>query len=211
MRASLLFLPFVYSIEIDSLYSGRESDEMEYFDVIDADGNRTGAIVERGEAHVKGIVHKVVHVWLINASEELLLQKRSKVKDLRPDQWYVSLGGHIESGETNDRTIVREFMEELGLDVSARLCDIRYLYTFRERIEANDGAFIDDTFYDVYMLRMDPNIEALVLQEDEVQEVKWCAYEDFKRAVQNRDKQYWIHEEGFAVLFRHLDRLLLGR
>ncbi|WP_164779661.1 NUDIX hydrolase [Paenibacillus kobensis] len=184
---------------------------MEYFDVLDADGMKTGAVVERGEAHAKGILHKVVHVWLINAAGELLLQKRSKVKDLHPDQWYVSLGGHIESGETNEQTIVREFMEELGLDVSGCLHDVRYLYTFRELIEANEGTFIDDAFYDVHMLRMNVNIEELILQEDEVQEVKWCTYEAFKQAVQNRDEQYWIHEEGFAVLFRHMDGLLLVR
>jgi isopentenyldiphosphate isomerase len=182
---------------------------MEYFDVYDENGNKTGDVVERKEAHTKGICHKVVHVWVINSNNEVLLQKRSKDKDLNPDMWYVSLGGHIQSGEDNKQTIIREFNEELGLDISSEINDVSYLYTFKEVIIANDGAFIDHSFYDVYILRMELNLDELILQDDEVQEVKFLKYDDFKLAVQNRDKEFWIHEEGFSMLFNHLDKYSL--
>lgn len=181
---------------------------LEFFDIYDENGNKTGDIVERKEAHKKGICHKVVHVWVINSKNELLLQKRSKNKDLHPDKWYVSLGGHIESGEGNKQTIIREFNEELGLDVSKQINDVSYLYTFKEIIVADAGAFIDNAFYDVYMLRMDLNLDELILQDDEVQDVKFCNYNDFKLAVHNRDKDFWIHDEGFTMLFNHLDKYL---
>lgn len=178
---------------------------MEYLDVYDDNGNKTGEAVERQEAHSKGICHKVIHVWVVNSNKELLLQKRSKNKDLKPDMWYVSLGGHIESGEDNKQTILREFNEELGLDVSNRIDDVRYLYTFKERILANDGAFVDNAFYDVHILNMDLHVEELILQDEEVQEVKFMSYKEFKLAVQNQDPTFWIHDEGFSKLFNHLD------
>ncbi|MGD8190814.1 NUDIX hydrolase [Brevibacillus ginsengisoli] len=180
---------------------------MEYLDVYDEKGNKTGDIVERTQAHKNGICHKVIHVWVINSKNELLLQKRSKNKDLHPDKWYVSLGGHITSGEDNKQTIIREFNEELGLDVSKQIDDVHYLYTFKELIIENDGTYIDHSFYDVHLLRIDHlNVEELIFRDEEVQEAKFVTYDDFKRAVQNLDKDYWIHREGFSKLFTYLDQ-----
>lgn len=179
---------------------------MEYFDVLDENGNMTGEVVERNEAHRHGICHRVIQVWVINSKNQLLIQKRSKNKDICPDMWYVSLGGHIESKESREETIIREFSEELGLDVQIE--NVKYLYTFKEIATFKDGAVIDNEFYDVYLLRMDLNTEDLILQEDEVQEVKFINYSDFKLAVHNADPSFWIHEEGFSLLFEYLDEYI---
>ncbi len=181
---------------------------MEFFDVLDEQGNKTGEIIERSEAHKKGICHRVIQVWVINSNNELLLQKRSANKDSCPNMWYVSLGGHIEANEDNRQTIIREFSEELGLDVSNQMDEIKYLYTFHEIAVLNDGQFIDNEFYDVYFIKMDLDPETLVLQEDEVSEVKFIGYHEFKQAVINKDKSYWIHEEGFRKLFECLDQYI---
>ena len=39
---------------------------MEYFDIVDENGNPTGEIVSRDEAHDKGIRHRTAHVSGIN-------------------------------------------------------------------------------------------------------------------------------------------------
>ncbi len=179
---------------------------MEYFDVLDENGNKTGEIVERNEAHRLGICHRLVQVWVMNSKSELLMQKRSRNKDFGANMWYVSLGGHIESNESNEQTIEREFFEELGLDVDME--KVQYLYTFKEVTAYKNPAAIDNEFYDVYLLRMDLNPDDLVLQEDEVEEVKFISYNDFKLAVQNRDDSFWIHEEGFSLLFKCLDEYI---
>jgi hypothetical protein len=51
---------------------------MEFFDVLDEYGNKAGEIIERNEAHKKGICHRVVQVWVINSKNELLLQKQAR-------------------------------------------------------------------------------------------------------------------------------------
>ena len=38
---------------------------MEWLDIVDDLGNPTGKIIERKEAHQKGIQHRTSHVWLI--------------------------------------------------------------------------------------------------------------------------------------------------
>lgn len=181
---------------------------MEFFDVIDENGMKTGEIVEREKAHRLGIRHRVIQVWVINSSNEVLIQKRSLTKDTYPGKWYVSLGGHIEAGEDNFQAIQREFMEELGLDVSALSNDIRYLFTFKEIEYLNEGEFIDNEIYDVYYLKLDLDLDELVLQEEEVAEVKFINFKDFKKAILDRDETFWIHEEGFKLLIENLEPLL---
>lgn len=55
------------------------------------------------------------------------------------------------------------------------------------------------------MDKMDLDPATLILQEDEVSEVKFIGYNEFKQAVINKDKNFWIHEEGFSMLFNCLD------
>ncbi len=179
---------------------------MEFFDVLDEEGRKTGEIIERNEAHKKGICHRVVQVWVMNSEKELLIQKRSANKDTYANMWYTSLGGHIESNENNEQTIIREFLEELGLDVSNQIDKVKYLFTFKEVEVSNNGEFIDNEFYDVYLLKMDLDPTKLKLQEDEVSEVKFIRYHDYKQAVINKEEGYWIHEEGFRMLFEILDK-----
>lgn len=183
---------------------------MEFFDVLDEQGKKTGEIIERNEAHKKGICHRVIQVWVINSKNELLLQKRSANKDSCPNMWYVSLGGHIESNEDNYQTIIREFAEELGLDISNQIDKVKYLYTFKEIVVLNNGQFIDNEFYDVYLFKMDLDPDTLILQEDEVSEVKFIGYNEFKQAVINKDQSLWIHDEGFSRLFNYLDNYING-
>ena len=183
---------------------------MEFFDVLDEEGKKTGAIVERNEAHAKGLRHRVVQVWVLNSNHQILLQKTSPNKDSYPNMCYVSLGWHIESFEDNRQTIIREFNEELGLDISKQIEELQYLYTFEEKELLNGGKFIDHEFYDVYLLEMDLDPSKLVLQEEEVSEVKFMDYKTFKDAVHKKDKSIWIHEEGFRRLLDKLDVIIKG-
>jgi len=61
------------------------------------------------------LVHRAVHVLVVNAAGELLLQKRSARKDIQPGKWDTSVGGHLEPGESYFAAALREMREELGL------------------------------------------------------------------------------------------------
>jgi len=55
---------------------------MEYFEILNEFGEFTGKVASREVAHKEGLWHKAVVVFIINAKNEILLQKRSANKKL---------------------------------------------------------------------------------------------------------------------------------
>lgn len=87
----------------------------ELFPTVDQDGNILGAVT-RGEAHGGSrILHPVVHLHMFNSKGEIYLQKRPAWKDIQPDKWDTSTGGHIALGESVEQALKREVSEELGV------------------------------------------------------------------------------------------------
>lgn len=97
--------------------NGNENDEL--FWRVDVNDRVIGPM-PRHQAHssVK-FIHRSVCVLVRNPRGQLLLQKRSAVKDTYPSFWTLSASGHVVFGETNLKAVRREMLEELGF--SARL------------------------------------------------------------------------------------------
>ncbi len=89
----------------------------EIFDIVDANDEVIGTAT-RAEVHAQKLVHRAVHVFVFNKRGDLLLQKRSRLKDSCPGLWDSSVSGHIDSGETYEAAAVRELHEEMGIAVS---------------------------------------------------------------------------------------------
>ncbi len=64
------------------------------------------------------IIHRSVHILVLNRQGELLLQKRSMTKDVQPGKWDTSVGGHVGFGQSYLEAAQREAMEELGCEFS---------------------------------------------------------------------------------------------
>lgn len=178
---------------------------MEYFNIYNKYGEKTSDIVERGEAHRHGITHRVIHLWLLNSHNEILIQQRSSCKDAGADLWYVSVAGHINSSDNIEQTLIRETKEELGLDITHLTESIRYLFTFKDSLVEADGSFIDNEFYDVFILKADFTTNEMNMQAEEVQAVKYITYDEFRDIVINKDKTFWHHEFGYKMLLLALN------
>jgi isopentenyldiphosphate isomerase len=87
----------------------------EIFDLVNLDDQIIGN-VKRKEAHQNpALVHRSVQVMVFDSSgKRVLLQRRSRTKDLFPGYYCASASGHVASGETYAETAVREMEEELG-------------------------------------------------------------------------------------------------
>lgn len=76
--------------------------------------------------------------------------------------------GHVEEGENELETAAREVKEEVGLDVEIDESK-RYVLNYIIRDE------IDKTTV-LYLAK--PKSEEIVMQESEIENVKWCEFED---------------------------------
>jgi len=50
---------------------------MEFFDVLDKQGNKIDKTKERGEPLIDGEYCRIVHVWIVNTNGEFLISKRT--------------------------------------------------------------------------------------------------------------------------------------
>lgn len=98
------------------------------------------------------------------------MQKRASVKSSFPNYWDTSSAGHVISGETSIEGAIRETKEELGIDTSEK--DYEFVFEYISDVTWELGQ--------VYIIKININIEDINLQEDEVDEVKWLSLSKFK-------------------------------
>lgn len=88
----------------------------ERFPIVDETGQVIGAAT-RYECHNGSkLLHPVVHLHVFNSKGELFLQKRPSWKDIQPNKWDTSVGGHVDWGESTTVALQREALEELCIN-----------------------------------------------------------------------------------------------
>ena len=157
----------------------------EMLDIYTRDGKHIGTET-KSACHSKNpdFYHKAAWIWIINDNNEVLIQKRASCKKNNPNKWDMSVAGHIRAGETSLEGAIRETYEEIGISPKEEdyefICD--YIYD-----ETNEIA-------QIYLLRLNLNINDFKIKEDEVSEVKWFSYDEFKELF-NSDEFVKFNEE----------------
>jgi len=90
-------------------------EESEQLPIVDENDIEVGA-AGRGEIHRRAWRHRAVHIVVVSSRGQVLLQRRSLMKDTYPGFWDVSVGGHVGTNETYEEAARRELREELGVD-----------------------------------------------------------------------------------------------
>ena len=89
----------------------------ELFVVVDQEDKLIGYHTRFECHHNKQLIHRAIGVVIFNDKDQILLQKRSKNKDLNPGLYTISTSGHVDKGETYRQTAKRELSEELGIQI----------------------------------------------------------------------------------------------
>jgi len=100
--------------------------DAEVFDVVDENDQVMGQAT-RAEVHAQGLMHRAVHVFVVGKNGQLLLQKRSMLKDVHPGTWDSSVAGHVDAGETYEQAVVRELEEEMGIVAESEPQELRHI------------------------------------------------------------------------------------
>ena len=172
----------------------------EYVDILDeVTGVVIGETISKKEAHKSGVWHGSVHIWIISEDKKrILLQKRCADKDLFPNMWDISVGGHISAGEDSLISAKRELSEELGLNPEE--FDFLYVDRIKEKFEYED--ILSNEFVTIYKIISDVNIYNLNLQKEEVSEARWFTKEELSNL---RDELKVIpHIEEFDMIYNIL-------
>lgn len=136
------------------------TDPTELFDVCDAQDRVIGQ-APRGEVHARGLLHRAVHIFVLNSQGELLLHRRSTQKDEYPLRITSSASGHLAVSEDYATAAVRELEEELGL-----VAPLEFAAKFAACTEtANEHT-------QLFVTRTDA---APVPDPDEIAEIEWAS------------------------------------
>ncbi|MFV0249585.1 MAG: NUDIX hydrolase [Bacilli bacterium] len=174
----------------------------EYFDLLDELGNELGEIKLRKEVHRDGDWHKSIHVWIINEKGDILLQRRSSNKDSSPNMLDISCTGHIAAGEDYLDAAIREIKEEVNIDINNT--DLQFIATVK-RTEQVTPEFIDNEYVNVYLLRTNLKIEEMEKQKEELDDLFYVSYKQFKKMVEEQNMEMLRYDEEFELLFKMLD------
>lgn len=123
------------------------SAEPEYMDIVNEADEVIGRDT-RANVHARFEIHRGVHVFVINARGELLLQQRSATSATYAGYWDASVGGQVVAGESYLAAALRELSEELGCETGTLELVGKYnSYSTRQRekralfVYRHDGPF----------------------------------------------------------------------
>ncbi|MFD2889248.1 isopentenyl-diphosphate Delta-isomerase [Chitinophaga cymbidii] len=91
-------------------------------------------IMEKLEAHQKGLLHRAFSVFVTNAKGELLLQQRALDKYHSGGLWTNTCCSHPLPDEDVLTASHRRLMEEMGFD-----CELKEVFSFTYRAEFTNG------------------------------------------------------------------------
>lgn len=167
---------------------------MEFVDVLDEYGNKTGIVKKHSEAKKDKNYTLAVHIWIQNSQGEILLQKRSLKKHTYPSMWDIT-GGKVRAFESGIEAIIREVKEELGIDVEAS--ELEYVLRFPAQQNSKP------MFLDVYLLEKDIKLESLTLQEEEVEDVCYVPLSTVK--LWYSENSNFVKQPYFLDLLKRLE------
>lgn len=165
---------------------------MEYWDIYDANKNRTGRLMKRNDWCLKdGEYHLSVLGVVARPDGRYLITKRVMTKAWAPGWWEVS-GGAAQAGEESYDAVLREVREETGLDVSN--AEGGYVFTYH-RENPGEG---DNYFVDVYRFVLDFKEEDLKLQTEETDGYRLATAEEIKALA---DQGIFLHYDSIKRVF----------
>jgi isopentenyl-diphosphate delta-isomerase len=148
--------------------------------LVDGDDNALGR-QEKLAAHRSGELHRAFSVYVLNAQDELLIQKRADGKYHTPGLWTNTCDGHPRPGEDTVDAARARLVEEMGFD-----CALKDAFQFRYRAELDRG-LIEHEFDHVCIGRFDGEPEP---DPEEASAYRWIDLETLAGDIRAHPERY---------------------
>ena len=157
--------------------------------LVDQSDNKIG-LMDKMEAHEKGVLHRAFSVFIFNKSNELMLQKRAHSKYHSPGLWTNTCCSHQRDDESNIEAGKRRLFEEMGFTT-----DLTETTSFIYRA-AFDNDLIEHELDHILIgsYENSPNIN-----KTEVDSWKWMQLEDIKEDIEISPNNYTV---WFKIIFQ---------
>ena len=136
---------------------------LEYVILVDENDRETG-LMEKQEAHEKGLLHRAFSIFIFNHKNELLLQQRALHKYHSAGLWTNTCCSHPRAGESIEQAAHRRLQEEMGFD-----CELYKKTSFIYKAEFENG-LTEHEFDHILVGHYD---QAIHINPQEVAAYKW--------------------------------------
>ena len=165
---------------------------MEYLDILDENGNKTGEKDTRENIHKLGLLHSEVAAFIYTDTGKVILQKRKSNKATYAGVWSVT-GGHVLEGENNEDAIIREIKEELNLNIKRE--NVVCVATYKSKSIKDN--IINNKFFSTYIVKIsEEQFYKIKIQDEELEDVKLFSIDEIKNILNSQDKQYKLPQNS---------------
>jgi isopentenyl-diphosphate delta-isomerase len=147
-------------------------------------------LMEKMEAHEKGLLHRAFSVLIFNSKGEMLLQQRALSKYHSPGLWTNACCSHPRNGETILEAANRRLLEEMGMQA-----ELGVLTHFIYKAEFDNGLTEHELDYVVKGIT-DNNP---ITNPDEVNDFRWITPVNLTEWVRNTPSDFTV---WFLELFK---------
>lgn len=149
-------------------------------------------------AHIKGLLHRAVSVFIFNKKNELMIQKRSAFKYHSSLLWANTCCGHPRYGEMILKAAHRRLREEMGFD-----CLLTQIFHFIYKSELDNGLIEHELDY-VFLGRYEGNPN---INDNEVADWRWISLKKLIKEINHNKNRYvvWLR----IIMDKYLEKLNL--
>ncbi|MFH1752278.1 MAG: isopentenyl-diphosphate Delta-isomerase [archaeon] len=159
--------------------------------LVDENNNELG-VMEKLEAHEKGLLHRAFSILIFNSRNELLVTQRAENKHTCAGLWSNTVCSHPRPKEDYLSACKRRLEMEMGFE-----CELEKLFCFTYKVEFDNG-LTENEFDCVFTGRFDGKVKP---NPKEVMAFKWVSVKELEKDVKKNPDKY---TEWFKIILGKL-------